>query len=197
MDGIRQCNRPVSNQYVSPRNCRRPHPRARVMSRRLPRYPDDFPAVLLEVSRSTQKLRRRPMPLPSRRRPRSAIGACTTLFLMLFATACDHSPSGPGSNSIQFSRTVSLPDAQSLLQTGPTRVEVRVIPGTLVARRVELEQSSEMTRPEQVRSRVTAVASATGTATFTLEVGSLQIAANGTTMIRHGDRGDDAAQSAL
>ncbi len=75
------------------------------------------------------------MPLPSRRRPRSAIGACTTLFLTLFATACDHSPSGPGSNSIQFSRTVSLPDAQSLLQTGPTRVEVRVIPGTLVARR--------------------------------------------------------------
>ncbi len=104
---------------------------------------------------------------------------------------------GPGSNSIQFSRTVSLPDAQSLLQTGPTRVEVRVIPGTLVARRVELEQSSEMTRPEQVRSRVTAVTSGTGTATFTLEVGGLQIAANGATIIRHGDRDDDAAQSAL
>ena len=137
------------------------------------------------------------MPLPSLRRPRSAIGACTTLFLTLFAAACDHSPSGPGSNSIQFSRTVSLPDAQSLLQTGPTRVEVRVIPGTLVARRVELEESSEMTRAEQVRSRVTAVTSGTETATFTLEVGGLQIAANGTTMIRHGDRGDDAAQSAL
>src|SRR5213076_3115954 len=137
------------------------------------------------------------MPLPSLRHPRSAIGACTTLFLTLFAAACDHSPSGPGSNSIQFSRTVSLPDAQSLLQTGPTRVEVRVIPGTLVARRVELEQSSEMTRPEQVRSRVTAVTSGTGMATFTLEVGGLQIAANGATIIRHGDRDDDAAQSAL
>jgi len=53
-----------------------------------------------------------------------------------------------------------------------------------------------MTRPEQVRSRVTAVTSGTDTATFTLEVGGLQIAANGTTMIRHGDRDDDAAQSA-
>jgi len=117
--------------------------------------------------------------------------------LTLFATACDHSPSGPGSNSIQFSRTVSLPDAQSLLQTGPTRVEVRVIPGTLVARRVELEESSEMTRPEQVRSRVTAVTSGTDTATFTLEVGGIQIAANGSTMIRHGDRDGDMAQSAV
>src|SRR5437667_8128580 len=54
-----------------------------------------------------------------------------------------------------------------------------------------------MTLPEQVRSLVTAVTSATGTATFTLEAGGLQIAANGTTMIRHGDRGEDAAQSAL
>ena len=127
------------------------------------------------------------MPLPSLRRPRSAIGLPATLLLTLFAAACDHSPSGPGSNPIQFSRTVSLPNAQSLLQTGPTRVEVRVIPGTLVARRVELEESKDMTRPEVVRSRVTAVTAGTDTATFTLEVGGLQIAANGSTQIRHGD----------
>src|SRR6266478_2452751 len=133
------------------------------------------------------------MLLPSLRRPRSAIGACTTLFLTLFAAACDHSPSGPGCTPIQFSRTVSLPDAQSLLQTGPTRVEVRVIPGTLVVRRVELEESKDMTRPEEVRSRVTAVTSGTDTATFTLEVGGLQIAPNGATMIRHGDRDGEAA----
>jgi len=136
------------------------------------------------------------MLLPSLRRPKSAIGACTTLFLTLFAAACDHSLSGPGSTPIQFSRTVSLPDAQSLLQTGPTRVEVRVIPGTLVARRVELEEANEMSRPEQVRSRVTAVTSGTDTATFTLEVGGIKIAANGSTMIRHGDRDGDMAQSA-
>src|SRR2546422_10160604 len=93
------------------------------------------------------------MPLPSPRRPRSAIGACVTLFLTLFAAACDHSPSGPGANSIQFSRTVSLPDAQSLLQTGPTRVEIREIPGTLQARRFKLEESTETTRAEPVPSR--------------------------------------------
>ncbi len=137
------------------------------------------------------------MPLPSLRRPRSAIGAGTTLVLTLFAAACDHSPSSPGSTPILFSRTVSLPDAQSLLQTGPTRVEVRVIPGTLVARRVELEEPKDMTREEEVRSRVTAVTSGTDTATFTLEVGGIQIAANGSTRIRHGDRDGDMAQSAL
>jgi hypothetical protein len=134
------------------------------------------------------------MPLPSRRRPSSAIGASATIVLTLFAAGCDHSPSGPGSNPIQFSRAVSLPDAQTLLQTGPTRVEVRVIPGTLVARRVELEESKEMTRPEVVRSRVTAVTAGTDAATFTLEVGGLQIAANGSTTIRHGD--EDASHSA-
>jgi len=115
-------------------------------------------------------------------------------LLTLFAAGCDHSPSGPGSNPIQFSRLVSLPDAQTLLQTGPTRVEVRVIPGTLVARRVELEESKDMTRPEVVRSRVTGVTAGTDTATFTLELGGLQIAANGSTMIRHGD--DHALPSA-
>src|SRR5258708_10533539 len=133
------------------------------------------------------------MLLPSLRRPRSAIGACTTLFLTLLATACDHSPSGPGSNSIQFSRTVSLPDAQSLLQTGPTRVEVRVIPGTLVARRVELEESREMSRREEVRSRVTAVPSGTRTPTFTLEGRRPPIPPDGSTTIRARSPGDGPA----
>src|SRR5882724_1602537 len=141
-------------------------------------------------------MRRRPMPLSSQRRPRATLRGPAALLVVLVAAGCDRTTTAPGSNPIQFSRTVSLPDAQSLLQTGPTRVEVRVIPGTLVARRVELEQSTEMTRREEVRSRVTAVTSGTDTATFTLEVGGLQIAANGATMIRHGDRDGDMAQSA-
>src|SRR5882762_11711215 len=140
-------------------------------------------------------MRRRPMPLSSQRRPGATFRGPASLLVVLVAAGCDRPTTAPGSNPIQFSRTVSLPDAQTLLQTGPTRVEVRVIPGTLVARRVEPEESKDMTRPEEVRSRVTAVTSGTDTATFTLEVGGLQIAANGTTMIRHGERDGDAAQS--
>jgi hypothetical protein len=118
-------------------------------------------------------------------------------LVALVVAACDQTSTNPGSNSIQFSRSVSIPDAQNLLQTGPTRVAVRVIPGTLTARRVELEESDEMSRPEVVRSRVTAVTAGTDTATFTLELGGLQIAANGSTSIRHRDGDDDGSQSAV
>src|SRR5690348_541663 len=121
-----------------------------------------------------------------RSRSRLAVGSFTAVLLTVLA-GCDSGSTGPSASSIQFSRSISLPDAQSLLQTGPTRVEVQVIPGTLVARRVELEEPSDMSRPEQVRSRVTAVTAGTDTATFTLELGGLQIAANGSTMLRGGD----------
>ena len=136
------------------------------------------------------------MPLSSPRRPRATLRGPAALLVVLLAAGCDRMTTAPGSSSIQFSRTISLPDAHTLLQTGPTRVEVRVIPGTLVARRVELEESKEMSRPEQVRSRVTAVTSGTDTATFTLEVGGIHIAANGSTAIHHGDRDGDMAQTA-
>ena len=117
-------------------------------------------------------------------------GRFTAVLLAALAAACDPASTGPQSGSLQFSRSISLPDAQSLLQTGPTRVEVRVIPGTLVARRVELEEPEDMSRPERVRSRVTAVTAGTDMATFTLEVGGLQVAANGSTVLRAGDDGD-------
>src|SRR5690242_13152769 len=109
-----------------------PHSQARVMARCLLRYRDEFPTVFRNITVAFQT-RRRPMPLSSPRRP-------AALLVVLLAAGCDRMTTAPGSNSIQFSRTVSLPDAHTLLQTGPTRVEVRVIPGTLVARRVELEE---------------------------------------------------------
>lgn len=129
--------------------------------------------------------------MSSKVRPRSRMaGSFSVVLLTLLAAACDSTSTGPHSSSIQFSRNISLPDAQTQLQTGPARVEVWVIPGTLVARRVELRDAENMSRPERVRSRVTAVTSGTGTATFTLEVGGLQIAADGSTLLQTGDDGD-------
>ena len=121
-----------------------------------------------------------------RSRSRLAVGSFTAVLLTVLA-GCDSGSTGPSASAIQFSRNISLPDAQSLLQSGPTRVEVQVIPGTLVARRVELEEPSDMSRPEQVRSRVTAVTAGTDMATFTLELGGIQITANASTMLRSGD----------
>src|SRR5207244_3776080 len=137
-----------------------------------------------------------PMSLHVYPRPRVTVGGFAAV-LALFAAACDSSSTGPRSGSLQFSRIISLPDAQNLLQTGPTRVEVQVIPGTLIARRVELEEASDMSRPEQVRSRVTAVTAGTDTATFTLELGGLQIAANGSTKLRPADGDGDPGAATL
>ena len=112
------------------------------------------------------------------------------VLIAFFVTACDNSSSGPRSASpIQFSREVTLPDLQTQL-TGPARVEVSVIPGTLTARRVEIEESDQLTRPERVRGRVTAITAGTDTATLTLELGGLQIAVNGSTRL-HPDDGDE------
>src|SRR5437879_6395760 len=130
-----------------------------------------------------------PMPRMLGGRSRLASLGPAALLVAFFVTACDNTSSGPRSASpIQFSRVVSLPDLQTQL-TGPARVEVSVIPGTLTARRVEIEESDQLTRPERVRGRVTAIAAGTDTATLTLELGGLQIAVNGSTRL-HPDDGD-------
>src|SRR5438094_7821560 len=97
------------------------------------------------------------MSLHVRSGSRVQIGSLAAVVVVLVATACDHASTSPGSGSIQFSRSISLPDAQSLLQTGPARVDVGLIPGTLVARRVAIETTDELARSEEVRSRINAI----------------------------------------
>ncbi len=123
-------------------------------------------------------------------RSRLAILGPAAVLCTFLVTACDNTSSGPRSAlPVQFSRDVSLPDFQSQLVTGPARVEVSVIPGTLTARRVRIEEADQLTKPERVRSRVTAITSGTDTATLTLELGGLKIAVNKSTSL-HPDDGD-------
>ena len=130
-------------------------------------------------------------------RSRLAILGPAVVVVTFFAAACDTMTSGPGSAvTTQFSREATLPDVQNQLVTGPTRVEVSVIPGTLTARRVELEEPDQLTKPERVRGRVTAITSGTDTATLTLDLGGLQIALNGSTRL-HPDDADDGQQAAM
>jgi hypothetical protein len=130
-------------------------------------------------------------------RSRLTILGPAAVVLTFLAAACDTMTSGPGSAvTSQFSREVTLPDIQNQLVTGPTRVEVSVIPGTLTARRVELEEPDQLTKPERVRGRVTAITSGTDTATLTLDLGGLQIALNGSTRL-HPDDADDRQQAAM
>ena len=120
--------------------------------------------------------------------PSSLRAVPAALALTLVVAACDSTTSGPKSTlPAQFSTQISLPDFQNNLLAGPARVEVSVVPGTLIARRVVIEEPDQLARPERVRSRVTAITAGTDTATLTLELGGLQIAVNGSTRLRPDD----------
>src|SRR6266576_687807 len=136
------------------------------------------------------------MSLGVRSRSPVHIASFTAVLVILVATACDHASTDPGSSSIQFSRSISLPDAQGLLQTGPARVVVGVIPGTLVARRVEIETTDELARPEEIRSRISAISATADQGTVTLELGGLQVGFNASTQFRP-DEGDSDEHAAL
>src|SRR5207244_5959188 len=142
------------------------------------------------------KKRRRPMPCMLGR-ARSAILGPAAVVVTFLVAACNNMTSGPSSAVMsQFSRDATLPDVQNQLVTGPTRVEVSVRPGTLTGRRWEIEEPDQLTKPERVRGRVTAITSGTDTATLTLDLGGLQIALNGSTRL-HPDDADDGQQAAM
>src|SRR5881628_1801872 len=131
------------------------------------------------------------MSLHVRSGSRPQIGSLAAALVVLVATACDHASTSPGSGSIQFSRRISLPDAQSLLQTGLARVDVGLIPGTLVARRVAIETTDELARPEEVRSRINAISATADQGTVTLELGGLKVGFNSSTQFRPDDGDSD------
>jgi hypothetical protein len=137
--------------------------------------------------------------MPSRIKlvPGVTLGAPLTLMLTLLVTGCDTSSTAPGRvTPVQFSTVISLPDLQTHL-TGPARVQVRIIPGGLVARAVELKGGDELTRPEVIRGRVTAISGSGDKGTLTLELGGLKIDFTSTTKFRPDGDGDGAAPVAL
>jgi len=50
----------------------------------------------------------------------SSKASFAALLAALVVAACDQTSTDPGSSSIQFSRSISLPDAQTQLQSGPS-----------------------------------------------------------------------------
>ncbi len=83
----------------------------------------------------------------------SALGACST----------DSSgPSAPGST---FSQVMSVAQFDSTLGTGATRLEIKLVPGGLVAREVHVESDDA---EEKITSQVSAIDPVSGTVTLTL-----------------------------
>ncbi len=91
---------------------------------------------------------------------------------VLFAACSSDSVTGPGGGGLptQFSRAITLPELDSILAGGPVRVEIKLINGSLVARRVEVEESEDMTDREEIESRITAIDPA---GNMTLSLGGL------------------------
>jgi hypothetical protein len=111
-----------------------------------------------------------------------------TVLTALGLAACSDSPTVPV-DGVQLSQDLTLEQFGGTLDTVEARVEIKLIPGTLIAREVELERPEEMTHQESVRAHVTAISASAGSGTLTLEIGGLEVGFDAATRLR-GEDGD-------
>lgn len=125
------------------------------------------------------------------------LGALLAAAALLVA-ACEHqptpvtapsTPSGtkPGTTTGTppvFSSQASIGDFQGRLDSGAARVRIRLVPDSLVARRVVIERSGRMRADEVIDGRVVAVAAGATADTLTLDIGGLEVVLDDTTLLR-------------
>lgn len=151
--------------------------------------PTDRPAV------ATPTTGRRPTGTSPAAASRRWVGRSLALPFTVLAAAlagCDGGPTAPGANdAITFSRQITTAELGESLDSGPRRVEIKVAPDGLEARKVELEEPEELNDEEKVESPVTAVEAGGGAGTLTLALGDLRVGFDGTTRFEvEGDDGD-------
>lgn len=81
-------------------------------------------------------------------------------------------PSAGGGFPTQFAQSITLSELDSLLADGPTRVEIKLVNGSLVAREVEVKEAEDLRDEEEIESRITAIDPA---GTVTLALGGLVV----------------------
>ena len=99
----------------------------------------------------------------------------------LFAGCSGDNVTGPGTGGglpTQFSRAITLTELDSILASGPTRVEIKLINGSLVAREVEVKEAGDLRDKEEIESRITAIDPA---GNVTLALGGLVVDFDGGT----------------
>jgi hypothetical protein len=124
--------------------------------------------------------------------------AFSAAVAVILAACSPSDPVGPGTNNIAssllFSRTISLPDVQQKIDSGPTRVRIVLADTGLLALRLQVLQPSKNGRPEGVEGPVKDITSSGTGGTVTLSIGSgLAISFDGSTKFTsNGDvDGDD------
>ena len=78
-------------------------------------------------------------------------------------------PGGSGGGGVlpQFSQQITLPEFEDAVASGPARVEIKLVNGSLVAHEVEVKESEELFDEEEIESRISAIDPA-GSVTLTL-----------------------------
>ena len=117
------------------------------------------------------------------------------LALLLALGGCDNSIlGGPDVQDLasraQFSQQISVSALGEMLAEGPTRVEIKLLNGELIAREVEVETPDEISDEEEVASSVTDVQVTDGQGALVLALGGLQIGFDQTTRFRADDDED-------
>ncbi|MFV1986992.1 MAG: DUF5666 domain-containing protein [Gemmatimonadota bacterium] len=98
-------------------------------------------------------------------------------------TACSESTLGPvGEGGTAFSQTITLEALLGSTDAGPTRVEIKLMDGTLIAREVEVKETEELNDLEEIESAVTAVDGVAGT--VTLALADFVVTFDGSTLFR-------------
>lgn len=109
--------------------------------------------------------------------------AATFLVLVGSTVACGDGATGPdGAGGATFSQTISLESFQGGVTEGTARVEIKLVPGTLVAREVEIKEPDEQGDREEIESLAVAVDAALGT--ITLAISDFVVSFDGTTEFR-------------
>lgn len=94
-------------------------------------------------------------------------GLSAAAMFFLFPAACSSDPAGPGGTTTPpvFGQVLSFSQFDSTLGSGVQRIEIKLLPGGLVAREVEVEPDDA---EEKIVSTVTAIDPAQGTLTLAL-----------------------------
>jgi hypothetical protein len=97
--------------------------------------------------------------------PRSIAAAGGLLTAITLIAGCSSGGATGPSETTQFSQVLSFSQFESTLTSGPRRVEIRLVSGSLVVRELDVEPDDA---EEQIVSTVTAIDPAQGTVTLSL-----------------------------
>jgi len=113
--------------------------------------------------------------------------------LAMASSACGDAL-GPAGSGAMFSQAIGLESLEGIVTEGTTRVEIKLVPGTLVAREIEIKEPEEVADREKIESPVTAVDRGVGA--ITLAIGDLAVTFDATTSFRAED-GEELSSAAF